>query len=154
MKTLPNSFVSVNADDRESSMTFDAVHENRPSSPEQDAQESKEPKPSVANDNQTVTSASEESKDEDSDDEFTKELLNLRLGEQGTTEVAQEALEDEEFFTDRDVKESSAKEHHFEPFASFANFDAVQHSPQADLLDVGHLSGTGFGGQICFCRLV
>ncbi|XP_031568083.1 cyclin-G-associated kinase-like [Actinia tenebrosa] len=127
----------VNADDRESSMTFDAVHENRPSSPEQDVQESKEPEASVANDNQTVTSASEESKDEDSDDEFTKELLNLRLSEQESTEIAQEALEDEGFFTDRGGKESSANGHHFEPFAAFADFDAIQHSPQADLLDVG-----------------
>lgn len=126
----------MNADDRESSITFDAVHENRPSSPEQETQESKQP--SVANNNQTVTSASEESKDEDSDDEFTKELLNLRLAGQGSTEVAQEALEDEGFFTDRRVKESSANGHHFEPFASFADFEAIQHSPQADLLDVGH----------------
>jgi hypothetical protein len=119
-------------------MTFDAVHENRPSSPEQDTHESR---PSVATEDQNISSASGESKDEDSDDEFTKELLSLRTSDKETTEVAKEALEEEVFFTERGGKDSSrqnsANGHHFEPFASFAEFNAIQHNAQADLLDIG-----------------
>ncbi|KAK3755297.1 hypothetical protein QZH41_014605 [Actinostola sp. cb2023] len=98
----------VNADDRESSMTFHAVHENRPSSPEQDT---------------TRTPSNAE--------EFTNEFLNLRTTHSGSTEVATEALE-EEYFQSRETNG-----HHIPSFATFADFNSIQHSPQADLLDIG-----------------
>ncbi|XP_020897686.1 cyclin-G-associated kinase, partial [Exaiptasia diaphana] len=86
----------VNADDRESSMTFHAVHENRPSSPEVDT--SPDRPTSVP---RVDSSASEESRDEHSDDEFAKEFFNLRSSK-GSTEVAQEALEGD-YFTSKET---------------------------------------------------
>lgn len=113
----------MNADDRESSMTFHAVHENRPSSPEVDT--SPDRPTSVP---RVDSSASEESRDEHSDDEFAKEFFNLRSS-QGSTEVAQEVTEGD-YFTSKETNGHDS-------FATFADFNSLQHNPQADLLDIG-----------------